>query len=361
MINKNIESILFDDGKNALFSLKFFLYLLSCCFSGITKIRTVLYQKQILKSHRLPCKVISIGNLAAGGTGKTPMTIYMAQLVQRLGYKPVVISRGYKGNAENTGGMVSDGKHLLMDYNMAGDEALMIAKRLQNIPVLVGKNRHKSSITAIEKFNPDVVILDDAFQHLKLDRDIDLVLLDHGSPLGNGHLLPRGILREPASALSRSDAVIFTRSKNAEMPLLRGKRMEKPAFKTTHTPHICHGASGSGTCGPVQDGILKNRKIYLFSGIANNHDFQDTMAGMGGDIVGTSFFPDHHKFAFTDLQAICRAAKDAKADIIATTEKNVAGITDDIQWPCDFIVVGIDITFSDAPAFETFITDKLVN
>ena len=153
--------------------------------------------------------VVSVGNITVGGTGKTPMTIYVAQKLQQSGVRVAVISRGYKGRAESGGGVVSDGRNLLMDSEQAGDEPYLMAGRLKNIPVIVGKNRFAAGMLAINKFQSEVIVLDDAFQHLKLSRDIDLILLDYTRPFGNTHLLPRGILREPVTALRRATACMW--------------------------------------------------------------------------------------------------------------------------------------------------------
>jgi tetraacyldisaccharide 4'-kinase len=141
------------------------------------------------------------------------MTIHLAEMLHRLGYKPVVISRGYKGGAEKRGGIVSDGRTFFMTAEKTGDEPLMMARRLQpiGVPVVVGRNRFRSGMLALRAFRPDVILLDDAYQHLKLWRDLDLVLLDGARPFCNTHLLPRGILREPVSALDRGVDVKLVR------------------------------------------------------------------------------------------------------------------------------------------------------
>ena len=161
---------------SAFFLPGYFLYLASIFYGGATKLRAALFKKQVFPSRKLPCPVISIGNLTLGGTGKTPMTIYVAGLVKGLGYRPAVVSRGYKGRSEKRGGIVSDGDNFLLKVEESGDEAFMMARKLKNIPVLVGQNRFRSGMRAIRRCKANVIILDDGFQHLKLQRDIDLVL-----------------------------------------------------------------------------------------------------------------------------------------------------------------------------------------
>jgi len=172
--------------------LHFLLMFLSMLYGFAVKLRTILYDKKIVKSRKLPCAVISIGNLTVGGTGKTPMTIYIAKLLKGLGYQPAVISRGYKGLAENKGGVVSDRQKVILSPEFAGDEPFMMAQNLKEIPVLVGADRFQIGMTAVTQFSLDVIILDDAFQHRRLYRDLDIVLVDDKSLFGNGYLLPRG-------------------------------------------------------------------------------------------------------------------------------------------------------------------------
>ncbi|MBU4464115.1 MAG: tetraacyldisaccharide 4'-kinase, partial [Proteobacteria bacterium] len=210
-IRTKIKSIMTGKDKTCFFSMGSFLFIISLAYGYAVKLREFCYKIGIVKSKRLLCAVISIGNITVGGTGKTPMTIKVAQIIRRLGYKVAIISRGYKGGAEKTGGIVSNGHTILMESDKAGDEPFMMASKLKDIPVVVGQNRYKAGWLAIKEFDPDVIVLDDAFQHLNLKRDIDIVLLDCEHPFGNAHLLPRGILREPISALKRSDAFVLTR------------------------------------------------------------------------------------------------------------------------------------------------------
>uniref|UniRef100_UPI0035937661 tetraacyldisaccharide 4'-kinase n=1 Tax=Desulfococcus sp. TaxID=2025834 RepID=UPI0035937661 len=173
------------------------------------------YETGRLPSRRLPCGVVSVGNITVGGTGKTPMALRLAREFACAGRRTVIVSRGYRGRAEAEGGIVSDGGSLFMTADAAGDEPFMMAESLiaagLDVPVVVGRNRHAAGMTAVFRFAPEVVILDDAFQHLRLRRDLNLLLLDGTAPFGNGRVLPRGPLREPLSALARADAVILTR------------------------------------------------------------------------------------------------------------------------------------------------------
>jgi tetraacyldisaccharide 4'-kinase len=372
---KKIESIMTSKRKVGLISFESLLFALSLIYGGAVKTREAFYNRGVLRSKKLPCLVISIGNITVGGTGKTPMTIHVAELVKSLGYKVVVISRGYKGLAEKTGGIVSDGKIIFMRPDKSGDEPFMIANRLKSIPVVVGKNRFNAGMMALNSFNPDVIVLDDAYQHLQLERDIDLVLLDNIFPFGNHRLLPRGSLREPLSALMRSDAFILTRSDVANEPesaynavKLKSYARGKPIFKAIHVPYIYEVVKGGaisfqgiyGNSFTQGFEFLRGRSAFVFSGIARNIDFYNTVKDFNCKVTGYSEFTDHHRYTDRDLNMILQLAKESDTDFIITTEKDYARITNRIAWPIDLVVVGIKISFENYDnEFNLFIKNRL--
>ena len=387
-LKQDIESVMKKEKDSRTGSLGYFLFALSLLYGSIVRTREFFYQKKIFKSRKLPCKVISVGNLTVGGTGKTPMTIHLARRLSCQGYKTAVISRGYGGRSEKSAAIVSDGHQILLQSDEAGDEPFMIARNLKHIPVIVGQNRVKAGWLAIEKFAPDVIVLDDAFQHLKLVRDIDLVLLDYRSPYGNNHLLPRGTLREPISALARADAFILTRcdavpgEDQAALKKIIGNR---PVFKTVHIPYISElilskaglkPLSKAGLKPAIQElsGVdfkpalkgrsskaglrpaLQGRKGFVFSGIAGNRDFRSTVETLGCRIAGFSEFADHHRYSAADIEAISDSAYKAKADILVTTEKDYVRISPETRWTLDLAVVGAEISFgADDESFGQFI------
>ncbi len=363
-IRNKIARAMSEKKEKHLFSLEFFLGMASKVYGGAVKLRREVYKAGFLKTKRLSCLVISIGNIVAGGTGKTPMAIYVAERVNKYGYKVVVISRGYKGKSEKSGGIVSDGKTLLMDSKKAGDEPYMMASRLKNIPVIVGKNRFKAGMTAVKKFNPDIIVLDDAFQHLKLERDIDLVLLDYQKPFGNGHILPAGMLREPVSSLLKGDGFVLTRSditKDIKEASLYGKLpwyvQKKPVFKAVHIPFISKIVNGEKNTSIKS---LKGRNAYAFSGIADNNAFFRTLEKFDCRISVFSGFEDHHFYSNTDIKYIRKGVKKSGSDCIVTTEKDYVRLPQNISWPVEIFVVGIKIEFgADKRRFDAFIMDRL--
>ncbi len=365
---KQIKSIVTGKEENTFFPLKSFLYIASICYGGAVRLRASLFDRRIFKSEKLPCKVISIGNLTVGGTGKTPMTIYVAEMVQHLGYRPAVVSRGYKGRYEKKGGIVSDGRDILLKAEDSGDEAFMMARKLKHIPVLVGRNRFRSGMQAINRFRANVILLDDGLQHLQLKRDIDLILLDDARPLGNGQLLPRGMLREPVYAMKRASAFIFTRcgDENSGMPPMP----RRPLFRSFHVPYVAEivranagRSSAPGNCSSNPDfTFLRGRKALVFSGIAKNDEFYRMLEGLGCCPARFAGFPDHHWYSSEDVKFLLAEIQKTDAELLITTDKDYARIAGKFSWPVDLWVIGIKISLKDqTDAFAAFIEKRLAD
>jgi tetraacyldisaccharide 4'-kinase len=377
LIKTKIESTMKGGAKSPIISLASILYMISLGYGGIQKLRGMLYGKNILDSRRLPCKVVSIGNIVVGGTGKTPMTIYVANRIKALGYTVVVISRGYKGEAEKKEALVSDGKTIFLGAEIAGDEPFMLACRLQGIPVVVGRDRFAAGMLAVQHFHPQVVVLDDGFQHLRLARDVDFVLLDYIRPFGNSHLLPRGILREPTASLYRSDACILTRTKmdsssapGSTVDRLRAIVPQCPVFLSFHTPY--YYTIPAATKAPFDQlskqpyaddlNFLTGRTVMAFSGIARNDDFRQTVEALNCKATGFMEFPDHHRYSEKDISTITQTAKKTAAEILLTTEKDYARIAAETVWPLDLVVIGVEISFGeDERRFDEFLKQGLLD
>lgn len=358
-----------DPADASLSSLARLLSVASTVYGGAVRLRQALYESGRMRAGRLPCAVISIGNLTVGGTGKTPMTLWVAERVRRMGYRTAVVSRGYKGRAEKRGGIVSDGRTVFMGPEAAGDEPYMMSRRLNGIPVVVGRNRFEAGMLAIKSFDTQVLVLDDAFQHLKLARDLDLVLLDCRRPFGNMKLLPRGRLREPLSALLRGHAFVLTRADaasdmeaDASLARLRRYARSKPVFKAAHVPAIkaVVPARRSGPASAPAPGVLRGRRIFAFSGLARNSDFLRTIAGFDCTTAGSLRFADHHAYSGADFEKIAGAAAAAGAECLVTSEKDYARILGRAAWPLDLFVIGIDVDFGpDERAFDVFLKSRL--
>jgi tetraacyldisaccharide 4'-kinase len=363
------------EGKAPLVSLASALYALSLIYGAAHKLRAFGYRRSIMPSRRLPCRVICVGNLTVGGTGKTPMTIYLAQKIKRLGYRVAVVSRGYGGRAESRGGIVSDGRSIRMGPGRAGDEPYLIACALKDVPVLVGKNRHASGMRALKHFQPDVIVLDDGFQHLRLQRDIDLVLLDCALPFGNAHLLPRGPLREPVSALARSTACILTRcgagtheTAASPLDLIKKYSPQSRVFTSSHDPYCytieardAFSIGGAGDPHPPEKlQRLKKEPVFGFSGIARNAEFQSTVKQLGFNAGGFLEFADHHRYTSQDLENIRSQATAAGARRLVTTEKDLVRLSPQNPFHLELLVIGVKISFGNHRAqFTSFLKQQL--
>ncbi len=301
--------------------LLFPLYLLSLPYGGVVRIRTLLYSKGILNSKRLPCPVISIGNITVGGTGKTPLVITLAKELMDRGISVAVMSRGYKGKG-STGPFVSDGKTVLLSPEESGDEPFQIAKALKGVPVLIGKDRFTNGQLALERFGVRGLLLDDGYQHLQLHRDLNILLIDSQIGFGDHDLLPRGILREPLHHLHRAHLFILTKVERPEAcrPLEKMLQELHPSSPIFHSHYETRGLTGpEGEREELPS--LKGKKVLAVSGIANPQYFSFLLKKCGMEIVREMTFPDHHHFTPKDLISIQENAKGL--DWIVTTEKDM--------------------------------------
>ena len=333
-------------------------------------------RRQQRKGRCLSCPVISVGNITLGGTGKSPMTVYIARVLQDMGFHPAILSRGYRGFAENTGAVVSNGRQILADAAISGDEPLMMALLLPGIPVLAGKNRFQSGIRAVESLGCDLVILDDGFQHLDLARNIDLVLLDCRRPFGNGRLFPEGPLREPLSALQAADAILLTRCPADPFfpEPVPGVPAGIPVFSSRHHTVLRDIWPAGLSRKRQQSRFVHFRRsetrtdfprdingILAFSGIAGNTGFREALRNMGGRITGYLEFPDHHPYSLRDAGRIIAAARSCQADMLVTTEKDACRLAGLVEWPHPVGIAGADIVlpFAEKQAFSDFLRRRL--
>lgn len=329
------------------------LYGLSRVYRAGIWLRSQAYSRGILRSRHLPCRVVSIGNITAGGTGKTPMALYVAERLKALRYRVALVSRGYQGAFEKCGGVVRDGSGIVCTPAQSGDEPYMLAEQLQ-VPVVVGRNRYRSGMAAVHRFSPEVIVMDDGFQHRALHRDLDLVLLDSEHPFGNGHFLPRGRLRDLPASLAGSDAVILTRCRQSDRPAPIPKAVmqlagDRPVFKTCHEPVIVRMpvqalASDPG-CPDSGSGGQACRMGLLVSGVADNSDVLSSCRNLGIRIADHVEFPDHYWYKQEDFEKIRAAMQRSSAEIIVTTEKDHVKLKALIPDDMPMIVIGVRIRF----------------
>lgn len=292
-------------------------------YRGVLALRQALYTRGFLKSRRLPCPVISIGNLALGGTGKTPAVALAANTLLAAGVVPGIVSRGYGRRTRGTL-VVADRHGIRVDPSAAGDEPYLLARRLPGIPVVVGENRYEAGRLCLESFGVHALVLDDAFQHRSLEKDLEIVLVSGSVPWGNGHLFPRGPLREPVSALTRAHLVVITEPQD-----------EASVRAIANTVRAQHARGGIVTAHyepveywDVQDrtvsGLagLRSRRLYAFAGIARPGNFARTLMTLGVSVAGFTEFPDHHWYDASELDSLASKARAAGAQALITTEKD---------------------------------------
>jgi len=282
------------------------------------------YKWRLFKRERLPGFVLSIGNLTVGGTGKTPAVMMLAKWARDEGRRVAVLSRGFGGRYREELLEVSDGTHVKADPHSAGDEPCLLAAKLSGVPVIISRKRMLAGSFARKKFGCDFFILDDGFQHLELERDLDLVLIDASNPFGNGHLLPWGPLREPVSQLDRADAFILTRVGD-DGPGTRAGEFLKARFP--QTPVSCARHLPDKVVFPVSNkthdpGFLKGKRVLAFCGIARPEMFKETISKLGVDIAYFKAFKDHYKFKWDDIRKLMELKEKYNAQILLTTEKD---------------------------------------
>jgi tetraacyldisaccharide 4'-kinase len=358
----NWQRIWNDDGNNSrYFPAKTITYFLSLVYRLIINSRNRLYDCNVFQEIRLACPVISVGNITVGGTGKTPCVILLTQMLQKKGYKPAVLSRGYGSRDSGPVNIVSDGEHILLSCSIAGDEPLLMARTLKGVPVVTGPKRVLTGRTALDKFGINVLICDDAFQHRQIYRNIDIVLLDSRSPLGNNHALPRGNLREPASALSRADAFIATRADESEQsnsPVTKlASAANIPVFYSNHQPAaVIRG----DYCLELPLTELKGKKIYAFAGIAQPDSFEKSILASGAQITFFDIFPDHHRYDHHELKRIRNNFSRSGADLILTTEKDGMRLQEFTDFlPMIYLLRVVMKIVPDQESLEKYILEKL--
>jgi tetraacyldisaccharide 4'-kinase len=284
------------------------LWLASVPYGWAARVRNRLYDAGRLRSYRAAVPVVSVGNLTAGGTGKTPCVEYLARVYRQWEVRVAVLSRGY-GSA---GGR--------------NDEARVLEENLPDVPHLQGADRAALAAVAVEELESELLILDDGFQHRRLARDLDVVLLDATAPWGHGHLLPRGLLREPPAGLRRAGAVLLTRCDQVDAGWRRWLRDEAarlapqaPVLETRHRP--VELVNGAGPPAPL--GLLKGRPVAAFCGVGNPAAFRRTVEDLGAVLVAFRSFPDHHPYRRADVEGLRAWARPLPPDaLLVTTQKD---------------------------------------
>jgi tetraacyldisaccharide 4'-kinase len=302
--------------------MKLILELISYIYGFLAVLRRYLYETGILKKKKLPLPVISIGNLSVGGTGKTPLTIYTAKKLKEKGFKPCILSRGYKRKSKGIL-IVSDGKNIKVSWEESGDEPFIMARR--GLPVIVGSDRYQAGLEALQKLDVNVFILDDGYQHYQLFRDVNILITDASKPFWEDKLLPVGRLREPVSFYKYADFIVVTKLSmvsEKEIEKIKNKLNElgKPFFFAKDKITGLLDVKGN----KFDFSILEKKEIIVFSGLGNNKQFFETVKKLSKKynfkIEDFIEFPDHYDYKDFNLP---------KADLYLTTEKDIIKINNE--------------------------------
>ena len=358
----NWQRIWDDDGNSFFYGpVRIIASVLSYVYLFMVSVRNWLYDHKILKEIKLSRPVISVGNITVGGTGKTPCVIMLAQLLQRNGYKPAVISRGYGGRSDQPVNIVADGTNILLDSETAGDEPSLIARVLHNVPVITGAARRITGKVAIDQFGADVLICDDAMQHRQIFRDINLVLFDSRDLNSRKNVLPRGKLREPITQLKRADGLLLTRvdevepAEQALAELVQDKNI--PVFRSIHqSKDMIRGDFSE----KIPMSSLTDKKICAFCGIAKPDSFQKILLAARANILALNVFPDHHRFSAKELEQIKDEFIRSGADYLVTTEKDAMRLHHSSDFLKALFILRIEMKIQPSVnALENFILERL--
>jgi tetraacyldisaccharide 4'-kinase len=303
-------------------------------YSFAMRLREHGYRQGLFKSTAFAVPVVSIGNLTLGGSGKTPLVQHFARLLQQEGYRPAIISRGYGGATKERVNVVSNGRQVLLPASYVGDEPRMLAENLPGVLVLTGVVRRLPAAEAV-CMGADVLLLDDGFQHLAIQRDLDLVLFNADALAGNSRVFPGGDLREPVNALARCHAFVLTGAESHNVQratrfgdLLRKKFPEKPIFLSSYKPKGLMRYQPGQAKSMVGNKALAGRRCLAFCGLARPEAFQKTLEDLGIHPLAFKALPDHHVYSERTVNQLLREAQSLGADSLICTEKDLVKIAE---------------------------------
>lgn len=324
---------------------------LSAVYGAAATWRRRWYARDPKRVHRLSQPVISVGNLRIGGSGKTPAVASLARLLLAQGERPAILSRGY-GRAHVDSGVtvVSDGTRIHCDVARSGDEPMQLARALPQVPVLVCADRYRAGLEAEARFGVTVHLLDDGFQHVKLGRDVDLLLVDEGDLVDR--VLPAGRLREPLANARLADAVLVSTpadSAAVEMAARLGVGQAFHVVRALGEPLLLDGTGA----------LTKERRVYAVAGIARPERFFADLRDAGWTVTGTRSFRDHHRFSALDITAIVAAARASGAEAIATTEKDAVRLAGMDPGGLPWAAVPLHTTIEPAARFADWLSGRL--
>lgn len=349
---------------NALLSL---LKAVSLVFAAVVSVRYFFYDIGLLRRYPLGIQVISIGNVTAGGTGKTPVTEIFARTLAAEGRKVAILSRGYRRKEAPWWQrlftdvvvpplVVSDGKRVLLDSETGGDEPYMLASNLPGVAVVVDRNRVKAGRYAIKRLGCDTIILDDGFQYQKLKHSVEVVLVDSTNPFGNGNMLPRGILREPQRNLKRADIIFLTKCRGDVSQVRAEVRKYNATAEIVECNHAPKSLKDVWSREEYPLSYLKGKTLCTLSGIASPKGFENSLRHLGAKVVWCDRYADHHRYAPSEVLYALNRTADMNADALVTTEKDAVRFPRFETSPvkCLYLRIAIEI-LSGAESFASII------
>ena len=344
------------DVSEAMRVLLFFLKALSCVFSAIVALRYFFYRLGILRRFPLGIQVVSIGNVTAGGTGKTPVTELFARTLAAKGRRVAILSRGYRRKERPLWQrlltqsvtpplVVSDGRRVLLDAAKGGDEPYMLAANLPGVAVVVDRDRVKAGRWAVKRLGCDTLILDDGFQYQRLKHSVEIVLVDATNPFGNGHMLPRGILREPVRHLKRADIIFLTKCPDDTSEVTREIRRHNATAEIVECRHSPKLLRDVWTRKEFPLSWLQGKTLCTLAGIASPRGFEDSLRHMGAKVVWCERYADHHRYDPGEVLYALNRTADMGADALVTTEKDAVRFPRFETTPvrCFYLRIAIDI------------------
>jgi len=343
--------------------VRWLLWPLEQLYALAMRARAAAYRRGWLKSHRLPARVVSVGNLTVGGTGKTPVVLHLARRLQERGLRVAILTRGY-GRREDTP-LVVNGQGEVTKYTpeLMGDEPVLMTRRLPEVTVGIGADRAAlaQQILKMEAERPpQVFLLDDGFQHLRLERDLDLVLIDVTDPFGEGAVLPAGRLREPLTALARADMILLTRAANGvPREVEEAIRRANPRAALFRASTHLTGVYEAGTHKAANLFVLKQTPALAFCGIGNPEAFWDDLRRAGFNLVGTLAFPDHYRYGIEDFRRVIRQADTVGAKALLATEKDFINMTVVPPSLPPTFCCRMELVVEDEPAFLAAVEERL--
>ncbi|HPC36008.1 MAG TPA: tetraacyldisaccharide 4'-kinase [Candidatus Marinimicrobia bacterium] len=305
-------------------ALRWLLYPAALLYGLITKLRNLFYDWHIFKTAPMPVPVIAVGNITAGGTGKTPFVIALSKFLSGEGYRIAIVTRGYRRQSKGSV-VVSDGRQILATPQQAGDEPFLMAGKLPGVVIIADADRVAAARIAIEKFACNLIIADDAFQHRRLARDINIVLWDPTTHSWQGHLLPVGRLREAWRGLKRADYLVFSKTDKISP--------EQQTFFEKYNPGMMFFTAPLKIVGlrtlsaeNVSISTVTGKNLLAFCGLGNHAQFEATVQQLNCNQVIFQHFPDHHHYTADDLQRLIIKAKQMNCDYLVTTEKDAVNL-----------------------------------